>query len=31
MEMPGKDQGVSLGIWDDFQGAHVPLSCPKRD
>ena len=27
MEMPRKDQGVPLEIWDDFQGAHVPLPC----
>lgn len=29
MEMPRKDQGVPLEVWDDFQGACMPLSCPR--
>lgn len=29
MEMLRNDQGVPLEIWDDFQGACMPLSCPR--
>lgn len=31
MEMPRKDQGSPLGVWDDLQGAYVALSWPRRE